>query len=144
MYLASTIDVSQYEYVLQFGVEAQHKLKHFTHNLLVQVQRNDTSPIREVLFKLMEQLEKIDPDSLVEKNKGFFAKLFNRSKSSIQEQISQYNRLSKQIDRLSIQLQHAQKGLLSDMNMLDELFRLNEDYFHSINIYIAAGELKKQ
>lgn len=141
--LASKLDVSRYENVLNFGVEVQQALKMFTHNMLVNVQRNDTSPIREVLFKLMEQLEKIDPDELIENNKGFFAKLFKRSKSSIQEVISQYNRLSKQIDRLSIQLQHAQKGLLADMNMLNDLFKLNEDYFHNINIYIAAGELKK-
>lgn len=144
LYLARTLDVSNYHTVLQFGVEAQHKLKHFTNNLLVQVQRNDTSPIREVLFKLMEQLEKIDPDSLIETNKGFFAKLFNRSKSTIQEQISYYKRLSVQIDRLSIQLLHSQKGLLSDINMLEELYRLNEEYYHNINVYIAAGQLKKQ
>lgn len=140
--LASKLDVSRYENVLNFGVEVQQALKNFTHNMLVNVQRNDTSPIREVLFKLMEQLEKINPDDLIEQDKGFFAKLFKRSKSSIQEVISHYNRLSKQIDRLSIQLQHAQKGLLADMNMLNDLFRLNEDYFHSINIYIAAGKLK--
>lgn len=144
LYIASTIDVSQYNSVLQFGVEAQHKLKHFTNNLLVQVQRNDTSPIREVLFKLMEQLEKIDPDTLLENNKGFFSKLFNRSKTTIQEQISHYKRLSVQIDRLSIQLLHSQKGLLSDINMLEELYRLNEEYYHNINIFIAAGQLKKQ
>ncbi|HWL24055.1 MAG TPA: toxic anion resistance protein [Ureibacillus sp.] len=143
LYLASTINIAQYESILQFGVEAQHNLKHFTNNLLIQVQRNDTSPIREVLFKLMEQLEKIDPDSLVE-NKGFFSKLFNRAKSTIQEQISHFKRLSVQIDRLSIQLLHAQKGLLSDINMLEELYRLNEEYYHNINIYIAAAQLKVQ
>lgn len=143
LYLASTINANHYNAVLQFGVEAQHKLKHFTNNLLVQVQRNDTSPIRDVLFKLMEQLEKIDPDSLVE-NKGFFSKLFNRSKSTIQEQISHFKRLSVQIDRLSIQLLHAQKELLSDIGMLEELYKLNEEYYHNINVFIAAGQLKKQ
>jgi len=143
LYLASTINATQYNAILQFGVEAQHKLKHFTNNLLVQVQRNDTSPIRDVLFKLMEQLEKIDPDSLIE-NKGFFSKLFKRAKSTIQEQISHFKRLSVQIDRLSIQLLHAQKGLLSDIAMLEELYKLNEEYYHNINIYIAAAQLKKQ
>lgn len=142
LHLASKIDVSRYDYVLNFGSEVQEALKTFSHNLLVQVQRNDTSPIREVLYKLMEQIEKINPDDLIENSKGFFSKLFRRRKSSIQETMSQYNRLSKQIDRLSIQLQHAQKGLILDMNMLEELFQLNEDYFHHISLFIAAGELK--
>lgn len=142
--LASKLDVSRYDNVLQFGVEIQQSLKNFTHNMLVRIQRNDTSPIREILHQLIEHLEKINPDDLIETDKGFFQKLFNRSKTSIQEIVTQYNRLSKQVDRLGIQLQHAQKGLLSDMLVLNELYQLNEDYFHNLNVYIAAGELKKQ
>lgn len=142
--LASQLDVSQYENVLQFGAEIQQSLKNFTHNMLVRVQRNDTSPIREILHKLIKYLEKINPEDLIENEKSFFQKLFNRSKSSIQEAMSQYNRLSKQIDRLGIQLQHAQKGLLADMKLLNELYLLNEEYFRNLNIYIAAGEMKKK
>ena len=142
--LASKLDASQYEYVLQFGSEIQQSLKNFTHNMLIRVQRNDTSPIREILHKLIEHLDKINPDDLIEKERGFLQKLFNRSKTSIQETMSQYNRLSKQIDRLGIQLQHAQKGLLSDMKMLNELYQLNEEYYHNLNVYIAAGEMKKK
>ncbi|MCM3387784.1 toxic anion resistance protein [Ureibacillus chungkukjangi] len=142
--LASKLDASQYENVLQFGSEIQHSLKNFTHNMLIRVQRNDTSPIREILHKLMEHLNKINPDDLIEKEKGFLQKLFNRSKSSIQEHITQYNRLSKQIDRLGIQLEHSQKGLLGDVRMLNELYQLNEDYYHNINMYIAAAEMKKK
>lgn len=142
--LASKLDITSYESILQFGADVQQSLKNFTHNMLVTVQRNDTSPIREVLHQLMAHLEKINPDDLIENGKGFFNKLFNRQKSTIQELISQYNRLSKQIDRLSIQLQHAQKGLLADLKMLNEMYELNEDYFEKINIYIAAGEMKKQ
>ncbi|RHW37558.1 toxic anion resistance protein [Lysinibacillus yapensis] len=142
--LASELDVSRYESVLQFGQGIQQELKSFTHNMLVQVQRNDTSPIREILHKLVEHLDKINPDDLIEKETNFFQKLFHRSKSSIQEMVSQYNRISKQIDRLSIQLQHSQKGLLADMRMLNDLYQLNEDYYHNLTIYIAAGEMKKK
>ncbi|WP_036198515.1 toxic anion resistance protein [Ureibacillus sinduriensis] len=142
--IASKLDASQYENVLQFGSEIQHSLKNFTHNMLIRVQRNDTSPIREILHKLMEHLDKINPDDLIERDKSFLQKLFNRSKSSIQEMMSQYNRLSKQVDRLSIQLQHSQKGLLADMKMLNELYQLNEEYYHNLNVYIAAAEMKKK
>lgn len=141
--LASKLDVSQYENVIKFGSDIQQSLSNFTHNMLVRVQRNDTSPIREILHKLMDHLDKINPDDLVEKEKGFFQKLFNRSKTSLQEIMSQYNRLSKQIDRLGIQLQHAQKGLLADMKMLNELYQLNEEYYLNLTLYIAAGEMKK-
>ena len=58
--------------------------------------------------------------------------------------MTQYNKLSKRIDRLSIQLSHTQSGLLADFQFLNELYKLNEDYFHEINVYIAAAEIKKQ
>lgn len=140
--LASIMDVSNYESVLQFGIEVQQGLKDFTHTMLRHVQRNNTSAIREVLYKLMEQLEKINPDDLLESNEGVLRKIFRRPKSSIQEVMTQYNRLSKHIDRLSIQLQYAQNALLADMNMLNDLYQLNEDYFNRINVYIAAAQMK--
>lgn len=142
--LASQLDETHYETIIRFGEDTQKSLKHFTHNLLLQVQRNDTSPIREILSKLVEQLEMIDPDDLIEKENNFFKRLFKRSKSSIQQIVSQYNRLSKQIDRLSIHLKRAQNGLLSDVNMLNELYKKNEEYYQQITLYIAALELKKQ
>lgn len=142
--LASELDATRYETILRFGEDTQKSLKHFTHNLLVQVQRNDTSPIREILSKLVEQLETIDPDDLIEKDKSFFKRLFKRSTSSIQQIVSQYNRLSKQIDRLSIHLKRAQNDLLLNVNMLNELYKTNEEYYQQITVYIAALELKKQ
>src|SRR5699024_8494284 len=49
-----------------------------------------------------------------------------------------------QVDRISIQLEHAKEVLVKDVNMLDGLYEQNKDYFDAINIYIAAAELKKE
>ena len=142
--LAATLNTLNYESVLTFGSDAQHVLKNFSSQLLAHVQRKDTSQIGDILFQLMEQLDQINPDALIEKKQGFFGKLFNKQQGSIQQTMSQYNRLSKYIDRLSIQLQHAQQGLLKDYAMLDEFYASNEEYFNHINVYIAAGELKRK
>jgi uncharacterized protein YaaN involved in tellurite resistance len=144
MTLAGGLVLSQYEKVLAFGLPAQDALKKFTAQMLSHIQRRDVSKVGDVLFDLMQQLEAIDPDVLIEEEKGFFGKLFARPKQSIQEVMTQYNKLSKRIDRLSIQLSHTQSGLLADFQFLNELYKLNEDYFHEINVYIAAAEIKKQ
>lgn len=144
MKLASELQSSKYEQVLAFGLPAQEALKKFTAQMLNYIQRKDVRKVGEVLSDLMQHLEKIDPDALVEQEKGFFGKLFNRPKQSIQEVMTHYNKLSKRIDRLSIQLAHTQNGLLSDYQFLNELYELNEEYFHNINIYIASLEIKKQ
>ncbi|WP_332650192.1 toxic anion resistance protein [Lysinibacillus sp. 54212] len=144
MKLAGSMNVGSYEDVLSFGLAAQSSLKSFTSKMLLHVQRKDTSQVGDILFQLMDHLEKVDPDALIEKEAGFFGRLFKKQHSSIQEIMTHFNRLSKHIDRLGIQLAHSQQNLLMDYNMLDELFKLNEDYFNEINIYIAAGEVKRQ
>ena len=142
--LAEDLNVRKYEEVLSFGSSAQQALKKFSSRLLLHVQRKDTSKVGEILFQLMDLLDKIDPDALIEKKSGLFGKWFGKQAGSVQQTMSQYNRLSKHIDRLNIQLAHAQQGLLSDFSMLEELYQLNEEYFHEINVYIAAGEIKRQ
>lgn len=140
---AEELNVKNYEEVLSFGLVAQQALKKFSSKLLLHVQRKDTSKVGEILFQLMDQLDQIDPDALVEKKPGLFGRFFSKQTGSIQQTMSQYNRMSKHIDRLNIQLAHAQQGLLSDFSMLEELYKLNEEYFHEINVYIAAGEVKR-
>lgn len=140
--LARELQINTYENVLTFGLSAQQALRDFTANMSVHAERKDHSKVGEVLSQLISYLEQIDPEALLEQNKGFFGKFFSRQKQTVQEVMSHYKKLSKQIDRLAIQLEHAQMGLLRDFNLLDQLYKLNEQYFQEVNVYIAAGELK--
>lgn len=142
--LAQNLEPKQYEDVLAFGLSAQEVLKKFTSQMLQYIQRKDVRKVGEVLSDLIHHLEMIDPDALIEQEKGFFAKLFSRPTQSIQEIMTHYNKLSKRIDRLSIQLEHNQSALLSDYQFLNKLYAVNEQYFQEINIYIATLEIKKQ
>ena len=85
MKLARELESTKYEQVLDFGYPAQEALKKFTAQMLNYIQRKDVRKVGEVLSDLIQHLEKIDPDALVEQKKGFFSKLFNRPKQSIQE-----------------------------------------------------------
>lgn len=142
--LANRIDISNIESVLSFGTDIQKELKNFTHNLFIHVQQANTNPIRETLFQLQQHLEKMNTDQLINLNDSFFSKLFKRNRKSPQEVISEYHRLSKIIDRISIQLQHAQKNLIDDSDLLDKIYEQNMQYFEKLNVYIVAAEKKKQ
>lgn len=142
--LARDLKYESYEQILNFGFPAQQQLKQLSTQMLGQIQRKDVSKVGDVLHDLMEHLEKIDPDALIEQEKGFFGKLFARQKQSIQEVMTHYNKLSKRIDRLGIQLAHNQHQLLTDVGLLDKLYTINESYFHEVNVYIASLEVKKQ
>ena len=56
--------------------------------------------------------------------------------------MSRFQKASAQIDRISVKLSRSKNILLADIVMLDRLYEHNKEYFHMLNIYIAAGELK--
>ena len=72
------------------------------------------------------------------------SRLFNKATRSVQEMMTKYQKLSTQIDRIGIQLEHSKRGLLDDVQMLDNLYDQNKTYFQALNIFIAAAELKQE
>ena len=142
--LAEQIPVGNYESILTYGANAQNELSRFSHQMLDHVQRKEIGPVGDVLKDLMEKLNELDPEELQQEKRSGLRKLFSRVSRSIQELMTKYQKLSTQIDRIGIQLEHSKAGLVEDIHMLDQLYEQNKTYFQALNVYIAAAELKKE
>jgi uncharacterized protein YaaN involved in tellurite resistance len=90
----------------------------------------------------MKKLNDVDLDELKMQKKSFFSRVFGKISSSIEEVLSRYQKTGAQIDRISVKLERSKNVLLTDINLLERLYENNKEYFHALNIYIAAGELK--
>lgn len=141
--LASQIPVGNYESIITYGANAQAELSRFSHQMLDHVQSQDIGPVGDVLKDLMDRLGEIDPDDLEQKKKTGLARLFGKVSKSIQEMMTKYQKLSTQIDRIGVQLEHSKRGLIEDVQMLDNLYDQNKTYFQALNVYIAAAEIKR-
>lgn len=141
MQLAEQIDPTDHKSMMMYGTQAQSKLMNFSHTMLEQVQKKDIGEVGDILSDLMKRLESVKPDELQEK-KNIVSRIFGKVQSSIQETLSKYQKTSTQIDRIAVQLTHCKNTLLNDVGMLEQLYEKNKDYFHALNIYIAAAELK--
>ena len=130
--------------LITYGSNAQEALSKFSHQMLNEVQSKDVGPIGDTLESLMKNLKEIDPDELTNDKKNIVSRLFGRMKKSVNELISKHQSVASQVDRISIQLEHAKEILVKDVHLLDNLYDQNKDYFDAINIYIAAAELKKE
>lgn len=140
--LAATIDVHDFEAVLHYGADAQLALSRFSAHLLAQVQKKEQAGVSAILEQLTAKLEEINPQSIATPP-SFFKKLFKKSTPSVQQLMTKYTRISFQIDRLSLQLERSKLQLLRDLQLLDELFSQNKQYFEVLNLYIAAAEVKR-
>jgi uncharacterized protein YaaN involved in tellurite resistance len=130
--------------LIVYGSNAQQALSKFSHQMLEEVQAKDVGPIGDTLEDLMKKLKMIDPDELTKEKKNIFNRLFGRVKKSVNELVSKHQSVASQVDRISIQLEHAKEVLVKDVHLLDNLYEQNKDYFDALNIYIAAAELKKE
>lgn len=141
--LATQIPVGDYESILTYGATAQNELTKFSHQMLDHVQKKDIGPVGDILGDLMKKLNEINPEELNQKERKGIRKLFSKMNRSLQEVMTRYQKLSTQVDRIGIQLEHSKRGLVEDVRMLDKLYDQNKNYFKALNIYIAAAELKR-
>ena len=112
--------------------------------MLDHVQKKDIGPVGDILGDLMNKLSDMNPEELSNEKKSGIKRLFNRVNRSVQEMMTKYQKLSTQIDRIGIQLEHSKRGLVEDVHMLDKLYDQNKTYFQALNVYIAAAEVKKE
>ncbi|WP_040228593.1 toxic anion resistance protein [Bhargavaea cecembensis] len=141
--LSKQIPAGDYEAILTYGANAQNQLSTFSHKMLDHVQSKDIGPVGDILSELMGKLNEIDPEDLSVEKKSGLKKLFGRVQRSVQELMTKYQKLSTQIDRIGVQLEHSKRGLIEDVHMLDNLYEQNKAYFQALNVYIAAAELKR-
>ncbi len=130
--------------LMSYGENAQSSLAKFSHQMLEEVQSKDVGPIGDTLEDLMKMLKMVDPDELTNKRSNFLSRIFGRVQRSVKELIAKHQSVASQVDRVSIQLEHAKEVLVKDVFFLDRLYEENKQYFDAINMYIAAADLKKE
>jgi uncharacterized protein YaaN involved in tellurite resistance len=140
--LAEQIDPKNHQAMILYGTQAQSKLLNFSHAMLDHVQKKDVGEVGEIIAELMKKLDEVNPDELKPGKTGLIGRMFGKISGSVQEVLSKYQKTGAQIDRISVRLDRSKNLLLSDVAMLEQLYETNKEYFHALNIYIAAGELK--
>jgi uncharacterized protein YaaN involved in tellurite resistance len=140
--LAEQIDPKNHQAMILYGTQAQGKLLSFSHAMLDHVQKNDVGEVGEIINDLMKRLNEVNPDELRDEKPSIIARMFGKISSSLQEVLSKYQKTGAQIDRISVKLDRSKNVLMSDIKLLEQLYETNKEYFHALNVYIAAGEIK--
>lgn len=135
---AKQIDVTNANQILMYGAGAQQNIANFSENALNNVRNKDLGEIGDALSGLVVELRTLDFDDNDE-DKGFFAKLFRKGKSQLEELKAQYTEVEGNVDKITTVLEQHQIALLKDVAMLDEMYALNLQYYKELSMYIIAG-----
>lgn len=141
--LSEKIKPMDHDGLLNYGTEAQSHMSQFSHRILNEVKTTDVGPVGESLNGLMSKLKSVNPDELNPENQSKLKRVFRRTKASVNEIFSKMQSVGSQIDRISIELDKHKNNLVKDVDMLDELYNMNKDYFDELSLYIEAAKKKQ-
>ncbi len=140
--LIAQIDVEDRSTILFFGSKAQEEMSTISENMLEGVRNKDLGASGAPLNNMIAAIRGFDIDALNPNQKqGFFARLFGRAKP-VSVFLSKYDDVRKQINSITDKLEEQKTQLLTDIISLDKLYDANLDYFHKLELYIAAGDEK--
>ncbi len=140
--LMSEINLSDSNSILFYGSKAQERLTTISDNMLEGVRNKDVGPAGQDLNNMVTVLRGFDVTGMdPNKKPGFFARLFGRARPVVQF-IQEYESVRRQIDTITDNLEDHKTKLLTDIAGLDRLYDANLEYYHALELYIAAGEAR--
>jgi len=140
--LIAEIQIKDRNTILFFGSKAQEEMSTISENMLEGVTSKDLGSAGASLNDMVATIRGFDVDELNPNKKlGFFARLFGKAKP-IALFLGKYEEVRKQINKITDRMEEHKTQLLTDIISLDKLYDANLEYFHKLELYIAAGDEK--
>ena len=140
--LVAELDLGDSHSILFFGSRAQEQLTTISDSMLERVRVKDIGPAGEALNDMVLTLRGFDLSGLEPDRKvGWFGRLLGKGRDAAKV-LQRYEQVRDQIEEITGRLEQHKTGLLVDIESLDRLYAANLDYFHTLELYIAAGEEK--
>jgi uncharacterized protein YaaN involved in tellurite resistance len=138
--IRESIDVTDAQMVLQFGLTAQDKISVFADTLLADIRTRDTGEAGQALTALLGKVRELNVDALAKGTSGSRIPLMGKLMDKFKRFEARYEKLSSSLEKLIIGLERTRMGLLKDLTVLDKMYELNLEYLRQLDLYIAAGD----
>lgn len=136
------IDLKDRSSIMFFGSKTQEQMSAISEKMLDGVKNKDLGQAGNALNDMVTAIKGFDIDELNPNRKqGFWERLFGKAKPVVQF-LNRYEDVRKQIDTITDDMEQHKTQLLTDVVTLDKLYDANLDFFHKLELYIAAGEEK--
>lgn len=136
---AAQIDLYNSQLVLQYGAGAQKKISDFSEQALENVKSKDLGEVGQMLSNVVSELKAFDTE---EEEKGFFGNIFKKSSNKITSMKAKYAKAETNVENICKILEGHQVQLLKDSAMLDQMYKMNTNYYKELTMYIIAGKKK--
>lgn len=132
---ANEIDISNAKQVIQYGSSAQKSISDFSVNILGKVKTSELGDVGDALKELTVAL---DATTEPEK-KGIFG-IFQKAKRGVDYIKANYAKAETNVSRIEKDLEKHQVVLTQDVEMFEQMYDLNLQYYRELTMYIIAGK----
>lgn len=137
---ASEIDFKDPSLTLSYGSKSMDAIAKFADTILSRVKVKDSGEIGGELSALLGKVRGVNVGAIAEKPSGLAAipvigKLFDRT----QAVMSKFSTVSEEIGRIKEKLEDSQLSLLKDIEVLEQLYARNGEFYQDLTAYIEAG-----
>jgi len=132
---ANKIDISNIEYIVTYGAEAQKNISDFSVSILNKVKTYEIESIGETLKELTVTL-----DNTTEPEKKGLLGILHKAKRTTETVRANYAKAETNVERIEKDLRGHEAILLQDISMLQQMYDLNLMYYKELTMYILAGK----
>lgn len=137
---ASEIDFKDPSLTLSYGSKSMDAIAKFSDSILSRVKVRDSGEIGGELSMLLGKVRGVNVGAIAEKPSGLasipiIGKLFDRT----QAVMSKFSTVSEEIGKIKEKLEDSQLSLLKDVEVLEQLFAKNGEFYQDLTAYIEAG-----
>ena len=132
---ANEIDISNAKQVIQYGSSAQKSISDFSVNILGKVKTSELGDVGDALKELTVALE-----TTTEPEKKGILGIFQKAKRGIDSVKANYAKAETNVSRIEKDLEKHQVVLTQDVEMFEQMYDLNLQYYRELTMYIIAGK----
>ena len=136
------IDMGNTQSIVTFGSAAQAELQEISQAMLADVKNKDVGPAGDSLRGIVSTIRGFSISELdVRRKRSWWEKLLGRA-APFAKFVARYEDVQGQIDKITDELLRHETVLLKDIKSLDKLYDKTLEFYHELELYIAAGEAK--
>jgi uncharacterized protein YaaN involved in tellurite resistance len=135
---AKKIDLYDSNAIMQYASGTQKQIADFSGQALANVKTKDFGEVGDALTQVIGELKSFDHE---EEKKGIFG-FFRKSADKLTALKTKYEKAENNIQTICGNLEKHQVQLMKDSAMLDQMYKMNQDYFKQLTMYIIAGKRK--
>ncbi|SEQ52740.1 Uncharacterized conserved protein YaaN involved in tellurite resistance [Lachnospiraceae bacterium NE2001] len=133
------LDVSKSTSITLYGSDIQKKMAELSEMMIKSIGETNVDEISETIDQTVAYLAETDDNDDKEEEKGLF---FWKKKSKSLSIQNRYDVISQNVEKIEGSLQAHQVRLMKDTAMLDQIYKMNQEYFRLVNLKIAAAKDK--